>query len=495
MPSLLSLDWNRDALGCVEADVTGGQVRVLRIGRFDWPAAIDRDTDAPTLGDWLKQQLRSIGVQAEETILVVPREEVVTRRLELPAAPDEELPELVRFQAAAKSTTPLDQLALDFIPLPPIEGEQALPALVATMDRQRLDHLQKTCAAAGLAVKSVQASPFAVAEVAIRRERQRGDDPNVATLVVYQDEHRVELSILHRLGLVFTHHTRFDPGDERALRGTLAEINRSTVTFNQLMHSTVEVARVCLIHDGAIDPALEQALSERFSGRLHVIDPATDEAVKTNDAATAARLAGLAPAMGALLGDVQRTVPSVDFLNPRKPPPKRDLKRERMIYIGIRAGAAVLFLAVIAWWYASHLQSQIDTLVKEDGVLSVELSGAAAPKNVFSKIQSWQSTAVQPLSELDRLNKLLPGTDRVLLLDVHVLPGRTGELARITGVGIARTERDIEELFDALTTAGYRVQPQVNDDYKLDPDYPHQFDLDISRLPKAEPPAVAKSNT
>jgi hypothetical protein len=96
---------------------------------------------------------------------------------------------------------------------------------------------------------------------------------------------------------------------------------------------------------------------------------------------------------------------------------------------------------------------------------------------------------VEPLSELDRLNRLLPGTDRVLLLQVHVSPGRTGELARITGTGIARTERDIQELFDALTAAGYRVQPQVSDEYRLDPDYPRKFELDVSRVPAAGRPA------
>ncbi len=483
MPTLLALDWNLDTLGCVEADVSGGQVRVLRADRFEWPAAIDRETDAPTLGDWIRQQLRGLGVEATEVVIVVSREEVVTRRLELPSVPEEELPDLVRFQAAAKSTTPLDQLVLDFVPLHPVEGETTLPVLTATLDRQQLEHWRKTCIAAGLELKSVQASPFAVAEVAIRSERQRGDDPNAATLVVFQNGHRVEISILQRLGLVFTHHTRFDPGDERALRGTLAEINRSTVTFGQMMHSTVEISRVCLIHDGMSDVALEPALSERYSGRLHVVDPANDEAVRVSGSADTARLAGLAPAMGALLGGVQRTVPSVDFLTPRQPPPKRDLRKERLQRIGLRAGAVAALLLLMGWWYASRLQGQIDVLTTEDGRLSNELSRGGPPKQTHGRIQLWESNAVHPLDEVERLNRLLPGTDRVLLLDVHVHPGRTGELARITAIGIARTERDIQTLFDVLTAAGYRVQPQVSDPYKFDADYPYKFNLDVSRLP------------
>lgn len=492
MHSLLAFDWNQDTFGCLAADVSEGRVRVERAVRLEWPQAIDRDGDAPTLGDWLRRELAKAGIAGTQAVIVLPREDVVTRRLELPNAPDEELPEIVRFQAASKSTTPMDQLALDFVPLPPLEGEPLRPALMATLDRKRLEHLRAVCTAAGLQLRSVQASPFSVAEVAIHFEQQRGDDPNVATLVIFQDERRIELSILHRLGLVFTHHTRVDPGDERALRGTMAEINRSIVTFGQLMHSSVEVSRVCLIHDGAIDPALEQALSERFSGRLHVVDPAADRTVETPDPSVAARLAGLAPAMGALLGEVRRTVPSVDFLNPRQPPPKRDFQRERLINIGWRVGAAALVLGAIAWWYASHLSGQIAELQREDGRLSNALAGAGPPKEAYNRIRTWEAAAIDPLDEVDRLNKLLPGTDRLLLLDVHVQPGRTGELARLTATGIARSERDITELFDTLNSTGYKVQPQVSDNYKLDPDYPYKFSLDVSRLPK---PAAAAPRT
>ncbi|MCA9053208.1 MAG: hypothetical protein KDA75_05190 [Planctomycetaceae bacterium] len=484
MPPLLALDWNQDTLGCIEAELGGEKVRVLRTAQFPWPEAIDRSEDPAGLGSWIGQQLTAAGIESREAIVVLPREEVVTRRLELPNAPDEELPELVRFQAAAKSATPLDQLILDFVPLPQLEPEAPRPALMATLEQKRLQHFLECSAAAGLQLRSLQASPFSVAEVAIRSERQRGEDSEAATLVIFQDEHRVELSILQRLGLVFTHHTRVDPTDARALRGTLSEINRSIVTFGQLMHSSVEVARVCLIHDGEIDHALEEALSQRFSGRLHVVDPADDSAVETAGPDVAARLAGLAPAMGALLGRLERTVPSVDFLNPRRPPPPRDLRREQMIRIGTRAGAAVLLLGIAGWWYASHLDGQIADLQKEDGDLTVELKQGQPAMDAHTAIHGWQSAAVEPLGELERLNRLLPGTHRLLLLDAHVIPGREGEVARINGYGIARTEADITALWDTLTRAGYRVQPKVSLPYKNDPDYPHRFEFDVSRIPQ-----------
>ena len=87
MPNLLALDWNRDALGCVEAELSGGEVCVLRVAQFPWPESIDHREDTATLGDWLKEQLASAGIETGETIVVLSREEVVTRRLELPGRP------------------------------------------------------------------------------------------------------------------------------------------------------------------------------------------------------------------------------------------------------------------------------------------------------------------------------------------------------------------------------------------------------------------------
>lgn len=482
MPALIAIDWNHDACDVVEAEFAGGRVTVERVLRLPWPTAVDRETDPVGMGTWLRDQLTAAGVAAHEAVLVLPREDVVTRRLELPQAPDEELPELVRFQAAARSATPVDQLAIDFVPLPPVSAEPGRPALMASIERSDLERLQRVCEAAELKLLSLQVSPFAVAEIAVRCERQHGEDPNATTLIVFQSGTRVELSILQQLGLVFTHQTRVTPGDERSIRGTMAEINRSTVTLGQMMHTTIEVERVCLIHEGEADPGLERALAERFGSKLEVVDPAADAAVSVREAGMARQLAGMAPAIGALLAHWQPTVPKVDFVSPRRPPPKKDVRRERLIKLGGAAAAAVLVLGGAGWMYASHLDARIEVLQLQNRELTETLQQAQEPLDAHDRVLRWQGGIVRPLSELDRLNRLLPGTHRVLLLEVKVESPRGEGLAHITGVGIARTDVDISELFDTLTTHGYRVQPQVTELYKLDPDYPRKFTLDATRL-------------
>lgn len=489
MSFLLALDWRQDAVSGVEADLSGGKVRVRRTLEFARPEVTGERPDPAALGDWLRSQLSAAGVEAREVLLVLPRDEFVTRRLELPNAPESELPDLVRFQAASKSTTPLDQLALDFVPLPVTDPSAGRPAMMATIDRQELQDLQAICTAAHLELKSIEGSPFAISEVAARAERQRGEDPSLATLVVFQDEHRVELSILQGLGLVFSHQTRLRVHDERAIRATMAEINRSIVVLGQAAHGAVELARVCLIHDGEVDPALEQALEERFAGRLHIVDPADDEAVAAGG--EGARLAALAPAVGALLGRIQRTVPSIDFLNPRRPPPKRDERKRRMVLGGVAAAVALALAGTGLWAYGRRLDGQIAALRSRDADLTRGLEQYKPAMEDHQRVQEWVDSAVDPLTEVNRLNRLMPGTDRLLLQNINVLPGSRGAVAKLVGNGIARSERTVQDFLQTLSESGYAVRPQVTETYRLDPDYPYRFLLDMERLPDRPSDAAA----
>src|SRR4051794_37414582 len=107
MADLLALSWDRHRLTGIEVSSTGAGARILGTFSVDWP-------DQPPTANWLRETLRKFGVNAKQVILALPREDAVLRMLELPAVSDDELPTLVRFQAAARSAQSLDQLLLDY---------------------------------------------------------------------------------------------------------------------------------------------------------------------------------------------------------------------------------------------------------------------------------------------------------------------------------------------------------------------------------------------
>ncbi len=478
----LSLDWTHERLVGLEADVSGSSVQIKHVFNMVWPDSSRPEDSTRVAGDWLKSQLKSSGISSRNVHLVLPRELLVARRLELPEAPDSELPDLVRFQAAARSTTPLDQLALDFVPLPVSPDEHGRSALMVTMDRKRLQVIVKTCQEAGLNVQSVQASPFGVAEVAVRSEQQRGEDPSLATLVIFQDARRVEISILQRLGLLFTHHIQLDPEDPHTFRSTLAEINRSLVVWNQTFHGA-EIARVCLIHAGDVDSSLEQALSEQFGGRLHVIDPVQDSAVSCAASLDAASVSSAAPALGVLLAEIKPLVPAIDLIYPRQPPVQRDLRKQKIIAYG--ALAAVLLIGVIGWaWWNNHgLEQHLEALSAENRELTRTLDQGKPQRQAYEMIDQWTRHAVAPLDELDRLVHLLPGTDRLLLESLHMTPSRGEKVVKITGSGIAKSQRDIQNFEQSLAEANYLVVPKIDTENPADPyEYKRKFPFEIERF-------------
>ena len=103
MPDLLAIDWEKRQLCGLDAEVTRGSVVVRRCFTLTWPEDLDPISQHQEAGQWLKDELARIGVTSKQVMVTLPTEDAVVRQLELPNAPDEELPDLVRFQAADKS--------------------------------------------------------------------------------------------------------------------------------------------------------------------------------------------------------------------------------------------------------------------------------------------------------------------------------------------------------------------------------------------------------
>ena len=82
-------------------------------------------------------------------MVTLPRDEAIVKRLELPEVGDAELPVMVRFQAGAKSSVALDELALDFIPLPRRSEVPGREVLTATVPKQTMDEILAVCRSGG----------------------------------------------------------------------------------------------------------------------------------------------------------------------------------------------------------------------------------------------------------------------------------------------------------------------------------------------------------
>lgn len=478
MPRLIAFDWEADSLAGIEADVSGETVHVRRCFRYEWPAPSDPPQSAAALGQWLADALKRDGITPGEARVVLPREAVVVRTLDLPRVPENELPDLVRFQAATKSSTPLDRLALDFLPLPVDEADSTLQVLMITVEDARLKRIRETLSAAGIELTSVGISPVAVGELVRRLRGEQPSAPDRATLFVFQDAHRVEISTLVEQRVIFSHHSRLSGADDAdGLRTATAEVNRAVIALSQAQ-SDLEIAEVCLIHTGDAGSPLEKSLAQRFGERLHVLDVTKTRGVRLGRPADAAGLASFAPALGALVAAGDPHLAAIDFLAPRRAIVKPDRTKLR---IGLGAAAAVLVGGIAYWMVASQIADltaqrevieqsvrDIDTALKQ-GQPDLEAAGILA---------EWTGASRDPLTVLDRLNRLTPGTDRVYLQELSMSIGGRDQTFNIEGVGAAVEEADVRQLQEILESDGLRVEPIVGR-RSSDPDYPRGFDLKV----------------
>ena len=171
MSDFLAIDLELHRICGIEASVERGSVKIRKSFSLEVPESISVD-DPQGLGEWLKGELRRERVSASQVCISLPREDVIVRHLETPDVSDNELPDLVRYQSAAKSSIPLDQLTLDFLPLPRRTDSTVRDVLVSTVHQDRIKRLRTISSAAGLDLQSVGVSSVATAGIVSLEEHR-----------------------------------------------------------------------------------------------------------------------------------------------------------------------------------------------------------------------------------------------------------------------------------------------------------------------------------
>jgi hypothetical protein len=479
----VALDGGNGLLRCVAARIAGGRLTVLKVAETEWPADLVETGDVQAMAERVRRLIRDASLKSPRALIVVPRDAVVVRKLDLPEIPDNELPDLVRLQAATKLATPVDKLALDYVPLTTHAHEAGRSVLLMSLDH---DRLQKVCAAveaAGMEPVGCVPSSISVANLAL--QSAGGADPSGLTLVVYQYRDRLELSALLDRQLIFSHALSLPDGESAGhTQPLMAELSRVLVAVRQVRHEA-EIERVLVVQDGEPDEPVLATLRERFGPQLQVV---TREQISRG-----ARLDRTAPAeastaaLGAIVAEAAALIPLVDFLRPRRAAPQADpQKRVKQL----AAAAAGLFVLVAGSVYYSMLSSR-DAEIARLEQRRVQLDELVGPKNAETQatlaaaglLNDWSGEAESPLQVLRELQALHPGTGRLYMTRLLLTP-ETGEAtARVTGDGFARSESDVRGLNQRLADAGHVVTAKPTSRSTRNPDYPVAFELNVRLMP------------
>ena len=456
MAEILSLEWEHEEVRGVLADVTTGRVRVERTFVIAKPTT-SASSSGPLQIEWLRPELARLGLAAGQVLVALPRDEAIVKRLELPEAPDSELPVMVRFQAGAKSSVALEELALDFIPLPRRSDVPGREVLMATVPRQTMDEVQTVCRTGGLEPAMIGLTASAIAEFVARAESRADTAASGASLVVARHGNRIEISMLRRSHLLFSHSARLsEAATGQQAQAIVAEVSRALVALRGAI-ADVKIERVWTLVSADEHEQLAESLHRRLSCEVQALDPFTyvERDARVGDAVADRSL--FAGPIGMLLAKADPRVPGLDFLSPRRPAVKRDDRRRRMIMAGAGAGALVLLLGFAHWLRISNLDAAIEALNDEEVRLNKQIHDGAPTKASSDLVAQWVSDGEEWLDELPELTSRMPGTDRVYLRKLRVQPkfGAAG-FASFSLEGFAREEKDTLNLNERFLAADDR---------------------------------------
>ena len=492
MPDILAIHWDKRRLRVAEASI-GSTVRVVQSFYVDIP-------DPPTIG-WLREALRRNGVSARQAIVCLPREDAILRQLELPDTPDDELPSIVQFQASTRSTTPLDQLVLDYLPIPKRSDSLQRDVLLATVPRTSVDPIRAVLSDAGLELISLSLSSFALAELVLRAESGLGQSGSQSRLVILADSNRLEVVLLGQNQPLVAHMVRapLDDQGRPVVAKAVADISRVLVPAQPWL-AVSPIERIWVLGDSEEWNGLDQALRDRWNCPVERINAQIGAKIRDLELTKfQGSIAQFAPTLGLTLGRLQPRSPVFDLLHPRQPRPKLN---PRKLQLAVGSAAALLVIALVTSAYQLSMSS-LTASIKEASDKVEELTNRSKQGEPVRKaavlIEEWKTHDVDQLKQFVQLDEFMQGTARLYVSDYNFGQSVGEAIAKLQATGNARERSDWQELAQRLVDARrYRVKPRELTQLSRDSDYPSRFELDTDLVspgkiaPKAATPTATK---
>lgn len=340
---------------------------------FATTAVVD---DPARLAEALRAALPGLRSGKLQLAVAAPPAEARLRRIAVPPAPPEELPPLVRLQAAREAAADADDLVVDYLP-PSADESGPLELLTAWTRADRITYWRQVAARLGgklsvVTPRALAASPLVGAAVR-----------SATTILATSAGDEVDIVALAAGAPIAARSAKLSgPGGAAAQR----EVRRTLLS---------------LPAEAGAEPVV---LSEWDSDQAAFGPRYPSDGV---DAQLAASVRTAAAAWGLVVGSSD-DAPAINLADPRRPPEKEDTRRRT----GLLVAAAAVVLLAGAWMAYDRLAS----LDREITRLQADLRDAEQYAETFQPqrerveaVDRWLESDVTWLDEIERLSvKLRP---------------------------------------------------------------------------------------
>ncbi len=469
MVNKLAIDWDESELRLVVAQCNGPNVTVT-------DAAVIPLVDNNVI-ETLRSAIKQRGLEKTETLVAIGRGKAELRELRLPPVPDEELPDMVRFQAIRTFASAGDSATVDYLVTK--RTSDGIEMIVAAVGPAGLTEVRETCQAADLEIKRISLRPLASAALYFSQGRDVGANHVSGvgdTLLIDLLANDAEIIVARNDRVIYVRTVRMPATEQKLGKALAGELRRSLAACG----SRGSLERVILWGRESVHAEEQEMLSQASNSDVQVINPFDLVKVRPETKSGLPEHIGrLAPLIGLLAADEIAADRLVDFLNPRKRPEQTPNSVRKIAMIGIPI-VAVSLMGLLMYRQVSDLDNQIQQLRSANALRKADLEKASASIQRTESVDSYLDGNVNWLNEVQRLAIAMPPSDKMIVRSLAgAVDDRRGGGA-LTVVGGVTQAEVIDEFENALRDDSHRVAGDGASDRKSDDGYRLGFTETIS---------------
>ena len=432
MVKKLAIDWDESELRLVAAQCSGSNIKVT-----DARVIPIEDNVLQTL----KAALDGQGMENTEALVAIGRGQAELRELQLPPVPEDELPDMVRFQASKSFATAGDNATVDY--LVTSQNETGVEMIAAALGAEELKRLRGVCESGSLVAKRISIRPLSAAALyLLKQERSSANDTVLIDLL--SDE--AEIVVARDGRVIFVRTVRMPSAEDARGRALAGELKRSLVACG----SSGTLERVVLWGRAAVHSQDVEMLVEATDSKVEVLDPFSLVDVDRNTKGKMPEHVGrLAPRVGLLVADETGADRLLDFLNPRKRVEVVESPYRKYLIAAVPVAVAAL-VAFFIYRQLGALDGQIEGLKmanndKQKGVKAADVSIART-----ELVDKYLDGDVNWLNEIRRLASKVPESDKLIVRSVSAVSDSRNGGGTMTIEGAVTKPAVIEEFEGAI---------------------------------------------
>ena len=458
MSYLLALEWDSREVRIVAAKRQSKSILLEHAFSIERPQtssseSVAQEEEEQLLASKIAAALSARGISKAETLVSLGRANIELRLLSLPNAPSEELPSLVRFQAAQHFSNWSESWPLDFVPL----GQSAdgtINVLAAVVTPNFIQQIDTITSQSGFKAEHIVLRPCAAASLV----RRYSANLNRVRLLVDLLAEEVDLTVLvdGEVALIRTVRLPGESYSQQQRQALLAEIRRTILAAqNQLSGKKVDLITLC--EEPEALTGLKEQIEEELMLEVEILNPfermQCSPTLKEN---MPSHPGSLTPLVGMLLDEAEQSPHAIDFLDPRKKQEPVSRWRQYGVPSVLVASLLLIIAGCSVFFQLRSLDQQIQKLTHQRRDWERKIKRTVLPLKKKKEVDRWQAANINWLDKLHLLSEKAPSAEKFVVNQLQCIlqNNQTGKILLDGNVDQRSTLHQFKLSFGNVTSRG-----------------------------------------